>query len=251
MMFGRFAGHLTAESPDPPDPPRPTPAPRLPLVPAPTPDRRPGCPRAALRASAAACWRPRRRRPSRPSPRRLRPRSCRAIPASRAATCTAPASSARPAPPCWPASSRTATRLDDPAAADGDGGARRAARRGPGLRRPRRGPWPRTTPRPATGTAAPCCGPSGSRRPGPQWEAGLQLDLRPHGHPGGAGPAGPAGGETAKAYNLLTQMQRQGVDEAWLHRPAGGDRRRQGAVGAGAGPPRRTPWPARPRVGRD
>lgn len=50
-----------------------------------------------------------------------------------------------------------------------------------------------------------------------QWEAGLQLTFD---HPGileGLARLALQEGQTAKAYNLLTQMQRLGVDEAWIH----------------------------------
>ncbi|HPF69752.1 MAG TPA: tetratricopeptide repeat protein [Candidatus Krumholzibacteria bacterium] len=50
-----------------------------------------------------------------------------------------------------------------------------------------------------------------------EWEAGLQLTFD---HPGileGLARLALQEGQNAKAYNLLTQLQRQGVDDAWLH----------------------------------
>jgi tetratricopeptide (TPR) repeat protein len=50
-----------------------------------------------------------------------------------------------------------------------------------------------------------------------EWEAGLQLTFD---HPGileGLARLALQEGQAAKAYNLLTQLQRQGVDDAWLY----------------------------------
>ena len=50
-----------------------------------------------------------------------------------------------------------------------------------------------------------------------QWEAGLQLTFDHAGILEGLARLALQEGQTAKAYNLLTQMQRLGVDEAWIH----------------------------------
>lgn len=50
-----------------------------------------------------------------------------------------------------------------------------------------------------------------------QWEAGLQLTFDHAGILEGLARLALQEGQTAKAYNLLTQLQRQGVDEAWIH----------------------------------
>jgi len=51
-----------------------------------------------------------------------------------------------------------------------------------------------------------------------QWEQGLQLDLGHMGILEGLARLAMTEGETAKAYQLLTQLQRQGLDEPWLDR---------------------------------
>jgi tetratricopeptide (TPR) repeat protein len=51
-----------------------------------------------------------------------------------------------------------------------------------------------------------------------QWEQGLQLDLGHLGILEGLSRLALNQGETAKAYQLLTQLQRQGIDEPWLDR---------------------------------
>jgi len=51
-----------------------------------------------------------------------------------------------------------------------------------------------------------------------QWEAGLQLTFEHAGILEGLARLALTEGESAKAYNLLTQLQRNGVDEAWIHR---------------------------------
>ncbi|MDY0108778.1 MAG: tetratricopeptide repeat protein [Candidatus Krumholzibacteria bacterium] len=61
-----------------------------------------------------------------------------------------------------------------------------------------------------------------------QWEQGLLLDV---GHAGileGLAQLHIQRGEPAKAYNLLHQMQRLGVNEPWLHRQLSGLARRKG-----------------------
>jgi tetratricopeptide (TPR) repeat protein len=61
-----------------------------------------------------------------------------------------------------------------------------------------------------------------------QWEQALALDS---GHVGvleGLARLSIQRGETAKAYNLLNQLQLQGVDDAWLHRMLSGLARRKG-----------------------
>ena len=50
-----------------------------------------------------------------------------------------------------------------------------------------------------------------------EWEAGLQLSFDHVGILEGLARLALRDGETAKAYNLLTQLQRQGVDDAWIH----------------------------------
>jgi len=50
-----------------------------------------------------------------------------------------------------------------------------------------------------------------------QWEAGLQLTFNHAGILEGLARLALKNGETAKAYNLLTQLQQQGVDAAWIH----------------------------------
>ncbi|MFO7610120.1 MAG: tetratricopeptide repeat protein [Candidatus Krumholzibacteriia bacterium] len=50
-----------------------------------------------------------------------------------------------------------------------------------------------------------------------QWEAGLQLTFDHAGILEGLARLALQEGQTAKAYNLLTQLQRQGLDDAWLH----------------------------------
>lgn len=51
-----------------------------------------------------------------------------------------------------------------------------------------------------------------------QWEQGLQLDLGHLGILEGLSRLALTEGQTAKAYQLLTQLQRQGIDEPWLDR---------------------------------
>jgi len=51
-----------------------------------------------------------------------------------------------------------------------------------------------------------------------QWEAGLQISIRHKGILEGLARLALNEGEPAKAYQLLDQMRRQGLDEAWLHR---------------------------------
>ncbi len=51
-----------------------------------------------------------------------------------------------------------------------------------------------------------------------QWEQGLALDLGHFGLLEGLARLSLAEGETAKAYQLLDQMQRQGMNTPWLHR---------------------------------
>lgn len=51
-----------------------------------------------------------------------------------------------------------------------------------------------------------------------EWEAGLQRDATHKGILEGLAKLAMADGQTAKAYNILTQLQRSGVDDAWLHR---------------------------------
>ena len=51
-----------------------------------------------------------------------------------------------------------------------------------------------------------------------EWEAGLQLKLNHQGILEGLARLSLNEGEPAKAYQLLDQMRRQGLDEAWLHR---------------------------------
>jgi len=61
-----------------------------------------------------------------------------------------------------------------------------------------------------------------------QWEAGLALDV---GHVGileGMARLSIKQGDEAKAYNLLSQLRLQGVDESWIHRMLSGLARRRG-----------------------
>ncbi len=51
-----------------------------------------------------------------------------------------------------------------------------------------------------------------------EWEAGLRLDINHMGILEGLARLALAQGEPAKAYQLLDQMRRQGMDEVWLHR---------------------------------
>jgi len=51
-----------------------------------------------------------------------------------------------------------------------------------------------------------------------QWEAGLQISIRHKGILEGLARLALNEGQPAKAYQLLDQMRRQGLDEAWLHR---------------------------------
>ena len=51
-----------------------------------------------------------------------------------------------------------------------------------------------------------------------QWEAGLQITIQHKGILEGLARLALNEGEPAKAYQLLDQMRRQGLDEAWLHR---------------------------------
>ena len=51
-----------------------------------------------------------------------------------------------------------------------------------------------------------------------QWEAGLQISIEHKGILEGLARLALNEGEPAKAYQLLDQMRRQGLDEAWLHR---------------------------------
>ncbi len=51
-----------------------------------------------------------------------------------------------------------------------------------------------------------------------QWEKGLQLSMEHQGILEGLARLALNEGEPAKAYQLLDQMRRQGLDEAWLHR---------------------------------
>ncbi|MCP4572438.1 MAG: tetratricopeptide repeat protein [bacterium] len=51
-----------------------------------------------------------------------------------------------------------------------------------------------------------------------QWEQGLMYSVEHVGILEGMARLSLATGETAKAYNLFTQLQRQGVDAPWLHR---------------------------------
>ncbi len=51
-----------------------------------------------------------------------------------------------------------------------------------------------------------------------QWEAGLRLSLKHKGILEGLARLALNEGEPAKAYQLLDQLRRQGLDEAWLHR---------------------------------
>ena len=51
-----------------------------------------------------------------------------------------------------------------------------------------------------------------------QWEKGLQISIEHKGILEGLARLALNEGEPAKAYQLLDQMRRQGLDEAWLHR---------------------------------
>ncbi len=51
-----------------------------------------------------------------------------------------------------------------------------------------------------------------------QWEKGLQLSIEHQGILEGLARLALNEGEPAKAYQLLDQMRRQGLDESWLHR---------------------------------
>lgn len=51
-----------------------------------------------------------------------------------------------------------------------------------------------------------------------QWETGLAISAEHKGILEGLAKLAMAEGETAKAYNLLNQLQRVGVDEPWVHR---------------------------------
>ncbi len=51
-----------------------------------------------------------------------------------------------------------------------------------------------------------------------EWEAGLRLSSNHAGILEGLAKLAMAEGKNAQAYNLLTQLQRSGVDEAWVHR---------------------------------
>ena len=51
-----------------------------------------------------------------------------------------------------------------------------------------------------------------------EWEAGLLISAEHKGILEGLAKLALADGETAKAYNILTQLQRSGVDEVWVYR---------------------------------
>ncbi len=51
-----------------------------------------------------------------------------------------------------------------------------------------------------------------------QWEIGLAMDVSHVGILEGMSRVSMQRGETAKAYNLLSQLRLQGVDDAWIHR---------------------------------
>jgi len=68
-----------------------------------------------------------------------------------------------------------------------------------------------------------------------QWEAGLGLDARHVGLLEGLARLHLQRGDQAKAYNLLHQLQLQGVDEPWLHRLLSGLARRKGLWDQAAG----------------
>ena len=61
-----------------------------------------------------------------------------------------------------------------------------------------------------------------------QWEAGLALDVSHVGILEGMARLSMRRGDEAKAYNLLSQLRLQGVDEAWIHRMLSGLARRRG-----------------------
>lgn len=50
-----------------------------------------------------------------------------------------------------------------------------------------------------------------------EWEEGLKISTDHKGILEGVAKLAMADGETAKAYNILIQLQRSGVDEAWIH----------------------------------
>lgn len=51
-----------------------------------------------------------------------------------------------------------------------------------------------------------------------EWEAGLALDVSHVGILEGMARVSMQRGDTAKAYNLLSQLRLQGIDDAWIHR---------------------------------
>jgi tetratricopeptide (TPR) repeat protein len=50
-----------------------------------------------------------------------------------------------------------------------------------------------------------------------EWEAGMRVSTEHKGILEGLAKLAMADGETAKAYNILAQLQRSGVDDAWVH----------------------------------
>jgi tetratricopeptide (TPR) repeat protein len=61
-----------------------------------------------------------------------------------------------------------------------------------------------------------------------QWEEGLRLDTSHVGILEGMARLAVQQGQDAKAYNLLSQLRLQGVDDAWVHRLLSGLARRKG-----------------------